>query len=788
MITGIDDESSEEYHSYALRILIPILDDPMSSLDENLLAAAVLLRLYEEMCDVDTGTHLVGCARLWNNIPDFIAQGGLSEAASWIMLRQNLHISLIKGEPMQVDLNKYRRSRSFVDTTDEDFANRIILLCCQVLATCFSPGAQPDYETWAHLGKEVASWHDSIPAHYSPYHHSDVKSTSTGVKSAFPIVWMMNPAQVMGYQHYCLARILLHISEPRLWVSSLRTIEHRVAADVPAMKDLHIAIGLGIHNPSVVGAGFTVHHLLFTFLFDIMPKSIPLLLPNQHQGGMLRDAIHRDNMGQRREQCRDPDTNIDLDVSVVYSTDVLAARTGTVDSAQPTWLSGMSGNSFSRVSPSLLDPFNTLCESPERLRQLLRYRRARDLPLAKAAGEPLFRIDQQTHCVVLQGLGNEDGQAPLLTHKSLFHSLSLLLALAANDYQQNYETMHHRSQVLQSLNRDLSRFGGDSTILHTITAILMLISYEYRVRDTNPGPACAATHIHGLQTIISQRNILTSQHSVSHVTQVQRALFWQDIICSLATGAPRVLQFDNRGMFTRLREDETYRSYFALPQGFIPHTYGWPAAVPAVFEDLNALCCAVDTMRRGTRAPITFVNNGDKDISVTPMPLMEDLDDEGYPLCNSQANLQIRLVDLLSGTRRDGSQSEETLIYRACLFAAYLCTYRLSEGVWGGCFAPEKCVTEILDCMTDFTRQMSPWKLAPDISFWLLYMAGGLTKSQLHKDQAAALVERYQCFYSTGYGQDWELVEMRLKKFIWCEHVMKQKMYRFWQECQIGCC
>ncbi|EGU89149.1 hypothetical protein FOXB_00334 [Fusarium oxysporum f. sp. conglutinans Fo5176] len=200
MITGIDDESSEEYHSYALRILIPILDDPMSSLDENLLAAAVLLRLYEEMCD----------------------------------------------------------------TTDEDFANRIILLCCQVLATCFSPGAQPDYETWAHLGKEVASWHDSIPAHYSPYHHSDDKSTSTGVKSAFPIVWMMNPAQVMGYQHYCLARILLHISEPRLWVSSLRTIEHRVAADKAAMKDLHIAIGLGIHNPSVVGAGFTVHHLLFT--------------------------------------------------------------------------------------------------------------------------------------------------------------------------------------------------------------------------------------------------------------------------------------------------------------------------------------------------------------------------------------------------------------------------------------------------------------------------------------------------------------------------------------------
>jgi hypothetical protein len=95
---------------------------------------------------------------------------------------------------MQVDLNKYRRSRSFINTTDEDFANRVILLCCQVLATSFGPGAQPDYATWAQLGEEVARWHDSIPAHYHPY-YSDVKAASTGVKSAFPTVWMMNPAQ-----------------------------------------------------------------------------------------------------------------------------------------------------------------------------------------------------------------------------------------------------------------------------------------------------------------------------------------------------------------------------------------------------------------------------------------------------------------------------------------------------------------------------------------------------------------------------------------------------------------
>ncbi|KAF4498259.1 hypothetical protein FAGAP_5548 [Fusarium agapanthi] len=501
----------------------------------------------------------------------------------------------------------------------------------------------------------------------------------------------------------------------------------------------------------------------------------------QHQRATQQGDIRRQNTSQRGDQIHDPHGNINLKISDVQMKGAATVGIANIVSAPLTWLNSTCANSLSRVSPNLLDPFDTLCESPERLRQLLRH------PLAKTAGEPLFRIDQQTQCVLLQGLGNKDGLVPLLSHKSLFHALSLLLALAANNYHPNYETMHHRSQVLQSLNRDLSHFGGDSTILHTITAILMLISYEYRVRDTYPGHACAATHIHGLQTIISQHNILISEYSIVHATQVQRALLWQDIICSLATGALRLLQFDNRGISTRLREDETYRSYFVLLQGFIPHTHGWPAAVFAVFEDLNALCCVVDTMRRGVGASISFVDNVNKRTSINPMSLMEDLDDEGYPLCNSQANLQIRLVDLLSGTGRDGSQSEEDLVYRACLFAAYLCTYRLSEGVWGGYFASEKCVTGILDCMTDFTRKMSPWKHAPDITFWLLYMAGGLTKNDFHKEQAAALVERYRCFYSTGYGQDWELVEMGLKKFIWCEHVMKQRMDTFWQECQIRC-
>jgi hypothetical protein len=252
-------------------------------------------------------------------------------------------------------------------------------------------------------------------------------------------------------------------------------------------------------------------------------------------------------------------------------------------------------------------------------------------------------------------------------------------------------------------------------------------------------------------------------------------------MCSLATGTPRLLQFDVNDVFAHLRDHKNYQQYFVLPEGLKMHIDDWPTTSARAFSDLNALCCLVDTVHRQKRLPRRSADLDGDDMTVS-IPLMEDLDDEGYPLSNAQANLQIRLVDLLSETRT-GPQKEQTLTYRACLFAAYLCTYRLSSGIWEGYFAPEKCVAEILNCMENFTRHMSPWRLAPDISFWLLLVAGGLTKSRANRSLAVLLVQRYRCFYPSDYSQDWEIVGGKLKEFIWCKHTMEQKIYQFWQDC-----
>lgn len=49
LLAGKEDNESDQYVSECLRILITALEDPLDYLDENLLAAVILLRNHEEM-------------------------------------------------------------------------------------------------------------------------------------------------------------------------------------------------------------------------------------------------------------------------------------------------------------------------------------------------------------------------------------------------------------------------------------------------------------------------------------------------------------------------------------------------------------------------------------------------------------------------------------------------------------------------------------------------------------------------------------------------------------------
>ncbi|KAM6527625.1 hypothetical protein FALCPG4_008679 [Fusarium falciforme] len=260
--SGIPDDSHETYHSHALRILIPILDDPIGAVNENVLAGIVILRSYEEMTDMDGSTHLTGSSRLLNSEFRFAAQGGLGEAASWVVLRQDMYVSLTRSRPLRTNMDSYRDSQSFVDTCDESLANRVVFICGRVLAYAFGPESRLDPVLWAELGEDLRRWYEATPwkvLSWSP----DSPAREGGEKSVFPTLWMARHIQVLGYQHYYIARMLLNIFDPQLWTPGFDAIRLRAASDESVRKDLRTLLGLTISNPNLPTAYFTAHHTLY---------------------------------------------------------------------------------------------------------------------------------------------------------------------------------------------------------------------------------------------------------------------------------------------------------------------------------------------------------------------------------------------------------------------------------------------------------------------------------------------------------------------------------------------
>jgi hypothetical protein len=299
----------------------------------------------------------------------------------------------------------------------------------------------------------------------------------------------------------------------------------------------------------------------------------------------------------------------------------------------------------------------------------------------------------------------------------------------------------------------------------TITAMLVLIGYEYRVEGATSDSV--ATHIRGLQAITTTQE---TQHD-SMAAQVQRALFWQDLISCLVTGTPRLLPYKKCHTYKSPR-DMGHVDLCVVPSGFMMISLCWPADFAVVLEDLNALCYLVDEQS------IASEDVGDESHNVV---LMAHLDDEAYPVDNTQAVLESRLVDLLSESR--GSSTIADLIYEACLFATFLCTYKLSAGIWEGQFVPEFCVSQLLHRITKSTLDLR-WRFAPELLLWLLFVAGGLTEMNDVKSQVACQIRNVLHEHFGGQRQDWELLKCSLKKFIWSERAMERRFSEMWEEIQ----
>ncbi|KAH7412288.1 hypothetical protein DE146DRAFT_274853 [Phaeosphaeria sp. MPI-PUGE-AT-0046c] len=401
-------------------------------------------------------------------------------------------------------------------------------------------------------------------------------------------------------------------------------------------------------------------------------------------------------------------------------------------------------------SVSLVDPFQSLCESPDRLAALLRH------PLIYRAGKPVFRITDGSN---IQFQGMELLERGILADPLLFYAVSLAATLAINHDHQSAESLRYRGLLIRELHTSVLKRPLRSKVSFAV-ALLVLIGSEYGTEGTDR--RSLEWHLRGMHAVIAAN---TTSKCFPNLHILQRALFWQDLISCLTADTPRLLSHMTPFNCKRL-EGSLNSARSPMECGFRASGLNCASGFWTVLKDIRNLCRIVDAY--------SSVDNPSVSLG-SEVQLLEQLDDEGYPIDNAQANIESRVVDLLHEARQ--SSTSYSALYQACLYAAYLCTYKLSTGVWAGQFVPEICASRILDHVAEAIPN-DALATSTNLLTWLLFMSGELTERRETRSRAVALLKQAYMGQHRGFLQTGNDVTAMLETFIWCRAAMDKSVLR----------
>ncbi|KAG0161422.1 hypothetical protein PDIDSM_8956 [Penicillium digitatum] len=174
--TNFDPFESDRYYQACLEKLIPALDDHGVTMDDDLLAATVILRLLEEfdvpLAGSDLRGHSFGTKAFIRSPSLMTTTPSLRQAVYWSGLRQEIYNSLSlhqtpDNELISLDLNSRFNSLG-PDAGDCAWANQAITHCAHVLVFCFGDGPRSAI-VHAELKAYNQQWNENRPDSFDPY-------------------------------------------------------------------------------------------------------------------------------------------------------------------------------------------------------------------------------------------------------------------------------------------------------------------------------------------------------------------------------------------------------------------------------------------------------------------------------------------------------------------------------------------------------------------------------------------------------------------------------------------
>ncbi|KAK4944891.1 hypothetical protein LTR10_015810 [Elasticomyces elasticus] len=247
LLPKLTKDSAVKYHNACIAYLIKLSNDPEQVRDENLLAASVILRYYEEIDTAFTGEDnetflhtfqifVRAQANPYSYIldngqnPEYLRPGsaaGIYEnalsylksfqhAAFRIALRQETTIAFLKQRAVRLPLETWSILQGFDEVEDFIWADRHLFHCANVLQFCFGPdggSGKTQTERWKELKRFEDQWDKAKPLSFAPIHYQE-PDRSKG--ECLPHIWYMAEVHVTGQLFLDLARILLTVYNPNI--------------------------------------------------------------------------------------------------------------------------------------------------------------------------------------------------------------------------------------------------------------------------------------------------------------------------------------------------------------------------------------------------------------------------------------------------------------------------------------------------------------------------------------------------------------------------------------------
>ncbi|KAL2013704.1 hypothetical protein VTN00DRAFT_1229 [Thermoascus crustaceus] len=216
----LGEETSLQYHNKCIAHLRSLSEDPNSIMNEDLFAAVVVLRFYEE---IDAPLISLGFANetglrglqvfIEAQATSALSSPGLRQAAFWVGFRQEILMAFLQQRSFRLPLGICDSYRSWDPAPDHVWANRLMIFCADVLQYCFSsyhPRSTAQYEELINFHTR---WLELRPRSFSPIYYREPDRRKGEV---LPEAWYLADCHIVGIQNMDLAMILLTVYNPNM--------------------------------------------------------------------------------------------------------------------------------------------------------------------------------------------------------------------------------------------------------------------------------------------------------------------------------------------------------------------------------------------------------------------------------------------------------------------------------------------------------------------------------------------------------------------------------------------